>query len=33
VTRRHQTSLGDVELAKRQLEPTGAAVVGVVLND
>lgn len=32
-TRRHQTSLGDVEVAKRQLDPTGAAVVGVVLND
>jgi protein-tyrosine kinase len=33
VARRHRTSLADVEEAKRQLEPTGAAVVGAVLND
>ena len=33
VARRHRTSLADVEEAKQQLEPTGAAVVGAVLND
>jgi receptor protein-tyrosine kinase len=33
VARRHQTSLTDIEDAKQQLEPTGAAVVGAVLND
>ncbi|MFL6602480.1 MAG: chain length determinant protein tyrosine kinase EpsG [Steroidobacteraceae bacterium] len=33
VARRHQTSLTDIEDAKTQLEPTGAAVVGAVLND
>ena len=33
VARRHRTSLSDVEEAKLQLEPTGAAVVGAVLND
>lgn len=33
VARRHQTSLTDMEDAKQQLEPTGAAIVGAVLND
>jgi protein-tyrosine kinase len=33
VARRHRTSLADMEDAKQQLEPTGAAVVGAVLND
>jgi protein-tyrosine kinase len=33
VARRHRTSLADVEDAKLQLEPTGAAIVGAVLND
>ncbi len=33
VTRRHRTSLADVERAKQQLEPTGAALVGAVIND
>lgn len=33
VARRHQTSLTDIEDAKLQLEPTGAAIVGAVLND
>jgi protein-tyrosine kinase len=33
VARRHESSLTDMEDAKLQLEPTGAAIVGVVLND
>jgi protein-tyrosine kinase len=33
VARRHRTSLADMEDAKQQLEPTGAAVIGAVLND
>jgi receptor protein-tyrosine kinase len=33
VARRHQTSLADMEDAKQQLDPTGAAIVGAVLND
>lgn len=33
VARRHQTNLADMEDAKLQLEPTGAAIVGAVLND
>lgn len=32
-TRRHKTSLNDVETSKQLLQPTGAAIVGVVLNE
>jgi protein-tyrosine kinase len=33
VTRRHRTSIEDIELAKGQIEPTRAQIVGVVVND
>ncbi len=33
VTRRHHTKLADVEDVKRRLEPTGAQLLGSVIND
>jgi chain length determinant protein tyrosine kinase EpsG len=33
VTRRHRTKLADVEDVKRRLEPTGATLLGSVIND
>jgi protein-tyrosine kinase len=33
VTKRHQTRLADVEEVKRRLEPTGAQLLGSVINE